>query len=165
MLDSGLAPKTVRNLLTFTYAVFERAIARAWCHENPLRYAPRPKRRRAGEANPDRQFLTAPELDAVLRAVPDEVVHRLPAPTRRGRNGPSPPPPPDVLGPVIRVLILAAAMTGLRQSECWGLAGERSMERAADQGAKHIRSRRAPCRWQVGPLDAPVGAAGRPSRP
>jgi hypothetical protein len=36
------------------------------------------------------------------------VVRREPPPTRRGRAGPAPPPPPDVLGPVLRVLILAA---------------------------------------------------------
>jgi DNA-binding transcriptional regulator YiaG len=54
-------------------------------------------------------------VTAVLRAIPDEVVERAPAPTRRGRPGPAPPPPPEVLGPVLRVLILAAAITGLRQ--------------------------------------------------
>ena len=59
----------------------------------------------------------------MLRAIPDEVVVRMPAPNRRGRGGPAPPPPADVLGPVLRVLILAAAMTGLRQSELWGCAG------------------------------------------
>ena len=57
----------------------------------------------------------------MLRAIPDEVVIRKPKPTRRGRRGPAPPPPPDVLGPVLWVVILAAAMTGLRQSELLGL--------------------------------------------
>ena len=123
LLTGGRSPKTVRNLLTFPHSVFEHAIANGWCHENPVRHAARPKRRRARDARPDLQFLTVPELDAVLRAIPDEVVHRAPAPTRRGRTGPAPPPPPDVLGPVLRVLILAAAMTGLRQSELLGLAG------------------------------------------
>lgn len=136
MLESGLAPKTVRNVLTFTYSVFEHAIAKGWCHENPVRYAPRPKRRRARDASPDLQFLTVLELDAVLRAIPDEAVHRQPAPTRRGRTGPSPPPPPDVLGPVLRVLILAAAMTGLRQSELLGLRW-----RDIDWTAQRIRVR------------------------
>ena len=89
MLDDGLAPKTVRNVLTFTHSVFEHAIAKGWCHENPVRYAARPKRRRARDARPDLQFLTVPELDAVLRAIPDKVVHRTPAPTRRGRTGPA----------------------------------------------------------------------------
>ena len=138
MLDGGLAPKTVRNVLTFTHSVFEHAIAKGWCHENPVRYAARPKRRRARDARPDLQFLTVSELDAVLRAIPDEVVHRPPAPTRRGRTGPAPPPPPDVLGPVLRVAILAAAMTGLRQSELLGLRW-----RDIDWTARRIRVRNA----------------------
>jgi len=138
MLDDGLSPKTVRNVLTFTHSVFEHAIAKGWCHENPVRYAARPKRRRARDARPDLQFLTVAELDAVLRAIPDEVVHRQPVPTRRGRKGPGPPPPSDVLGPVLRVVILAAAMTGLRQSELLGLRW-----RDIDWTAQRIRVRNA----------------------
>jgi integrase len=138
MLDDGLAPKTVRNVLTFTHSVFEHAIAKGWCHTNPVRYAARPKRRRARDARPDLQFLTVPELDAVLRAIPDEVVRRQPAPTRRGREGPAPPPPPDVLGPVLRIAILAASMTGLRQSELLGLRW-----RDIDWTARRIRVRNA----------------------
>ena len=57
----------------------------------------------------------------MIRAIPDDVVVRRPKPGRKGRPGPAPPPPPDVLGPVLRVLILAAATTGLRQSELLGL--------------------------------------------
>ncbi len=121
MLGAGLAPKSVRNVLTFLFAIFEHAIELDWTRENPVRRAARPKRRRATDANPDLQFLTVDELEAVLRAIPDEVVHRDPAPTRKGRRGPAPPPPPDVLGPVLRPLILAAAMSGLRQSELLGL--------------------------------------------
>src|ERR1700694_3762195 len=37
------------------------------------------------------------------------------------RGWPAPPPSPDVLGPVLRVVILAAAMTDLRQGELLGL--------------------------------------------
>jgi integrase len=121
MLDSGLAPKTVRNVMTFLHTIFEHAIDRRLIRENPVRRATRPGRRRKGDANPDLQFLTVEQLDAVIRAIPDEVVQRKPAPTRRGRRGPAPPPPPDVLGPVLRVLILVAAITGLRQSELIGL--------------------------------------------
>src|SRR3954454_13456582 len=40
---------------------------------------------------------------------------------RRPRAAGAPPVPPDVLGPVIRVIVLTAAMTGLRQSELLGL--------------------------------------------
>lgn len=121
MLTADLSPKTVRNVLSYLHSVFEHAIVRSWAVTNPVRHAARPKRRRATDANPDLQFLTVTELEAVIRAIPDEVVHRTPAPTRRGRSGPAPPPPPDTLGPVLRPLIRAAAMSGLRQSELLGL--------------------------------------------
>lgn len=121
MLKDGKSPKTVRNVLTFLHSVFEHAIENGWCSENPVRRAARPRRQRAGDAEPDVQFLTIDELEAVIRAIPNDTVMRRPNPTRRGRPGPGPPPPPDVLGPVLRVLILTAAMTGLRQSELLGL--------------------------------------------
>jgi len=136
MLRAGRSPKTVRNVLSFLHSIFEHAIDKDWTRENPVRRAVRPGRRRQGDAEPDLQFLTLPELDAVLRAIPDEVVARTPAPTRRGRRGPAPPPPPDVLGPVLRVLVLAAAMTGLRQSELLGLRW-----RDVDWDAQRIRVR------------------------
>jgi len=120
LLKKGLAPKSVRNIMGFLHGVFEHALDRGWVRENPVRRAEKPGRRRTG-VNPDLQFLSASEFEAVLRVIPDEVVIRCPAPTRRGRPGPAPPPSPDVLGPVLRVLILAAAMTGLRQSELLGL--------------------------------------------
>jgi integrase len=136
MLADGLKPKTVRNLLTFLHQVFEHAIDRGWTRDNPVRKASRPRRKRAGDIQPDLQFLTLTELEAVLRAIPNEVVHRRPASTRRGRSGPAPPPPPDVLGPVLRVVILTAAMTGLRQSELLGLRW-----RDVDWAAQRIRVR------------------------
>jgi integrase len=138
MLTSGSAPKTVRNALTFLYSIFEHAIDKGWCTENPVRRATRPKRRRAGDAEPDLQFLSVDELEAVIQAIPDETVMRTPAPRRRGKPGPAPPPPPDVLGPVLRVLIRAAAMTGLRQSELLGLRW-----RDVDWSAQRVRVRNA----------------------
>jgi len=136
MLGRGLKPKTVRNVVSFAHSIFEHAITRGWCTENPVRRAARPKRRRAGDAAPDLQFLTVAELDAVIRAIPGRIVHREPKPARRGRPGPSPPVPPDVLGPVLRVLVLAAAMTGVRQSELLGLRWEH-----VDWSAQRIRVR------------------------
>jgi integrase len=136
MLAVGRAPKAVRNVITFMHSVFEHAIDRRWTTQNPVRRASRPKRRRTGDANPDLQFLTLPELEAVLRAIPDHVVTRTPAPTHRGRAGSAPPVPPDVLGPVIRVTVLTAAMTGLRQSELLGLRW-----RDVDWSAQRIRIR------------------------
>lgn len=138
MLGSGLSPKTVRNVMSFLHSVFEHAIDLGWCRENPVRRAARPKRRRSSDADPDLRFLTLAQLNAVIAAIPDEIVLRTPAPTRRGRRGPAPPPPPDVLGPVLRVLVRAAAMTGLRQSELIGLRW-----RDVDWRAQRIRVRNA----------------------
>jgi integrase len=120
LLKRGLAPKSVRNILGFLNSVFEHGIDRGWVAENPVQRAEKPRRRGTG-ASPDLQFLTMSELDAVIRAIPDHVVFRKPAPTRHGRPGPAPPPSSDVLGPVLRVLIQTAALTGLRQSELIGL--------------------------------------------
>jgi len=75
----------------------------------------------------------------VLRVISDEVVVRVPGP-RNGRRGPAPPPPPDVLGPVLRVLVLTAAMTGLRQSELIGLRW-----RDVDWAAQRIRCATRSC--------------------
>lgn len=136
MLAKGRAPKTARNVLKFLHSVFEHAIDEGWCRENPVRQANRRSRRRPRDTNPDLQFLSVDELEAVIRAIPDEVVVRAPAPTRRGRAGAAPPPPPDVLGPVLRVLVRTAAMTGLRQSELLGLRW-----RDVDWQAQRVRVR------------------------
>jgi integrase len=121
LLESGLKPNTIRNITTFLGSCFEHAIRKRWASENPVRYSTRPKRRRSNDANPDLQFLTLEQLEAVLAAIPDEVVQPDPAPARQGRCGPAPPIPADVWGPVMRVIILVAAVTGLRQSELLGL--------------------------------------------
>ena len=138
MLAKGLAPKSVRNVMTFLHSIFEHAIHKKWATENPVRYATRPKRRRLNDADPDLKYLTLEELDRVLEAIPNEVVYPEPAPTRRGRGGPSPPVPPDVWGPVVRVIVLIAAITGLRQSELLGLRW-----RHVDWVAQRIRVRNA----------------------
>src|ERR1035437_7513933 len=138
MLRDGLSPKTVRNVMTFLHSIFEHALDRGAIRENPVRRATRPGRRRQGDTNPDLQFLTIEELDAVIRAVPDAAVIRTPAPTRRGRPGPAPPPPPDVPGPALRGVGLAAGMTGLRQGELLGLRW-----RDVDWSAQRIRVRNA----------------------
>jgi hypothetical protein len=80
MLASGSAPKTVRNVMTFVHSVFEEAIRLGWVSENPVRRAARPRRRRAGDANPDLQFLTLDQLERVIDAFPDQTVFRKPAP-------------------------------------------------------------------------------------
>jgi integrase len=136
LIERGLSAKTVRTVLTYLHGVFEHAIDLEWTRENPVRRAAKPRRRRVGDIDPDLRFLTLDELEAVIRAIPNEAVIRAPAPTRRGRRGQAPPPPPDVLGPVLRVLVLTAAMTGLRQSELLGLRW-----RDIDWSAQRVRVR------------------------
>jgi integrase len=138
MLTAGLKPTSVRNVLVFLHAVFEHALELGWTRDNPVRRAARPRRRRTGKVNPDLQFLTLTELDAVLHAIPDQIVHRMGGSARAGRPGPAPPPPPDVLGPVLRVVVLTAAMTGLRRSELLGLRW-----RDVDWQAQRLRVRNA----------------------
>ena len=87
--------------------------------------AARPKRRRAGDADPDLQFLAPAELDRVIGAIPDHVVDK------------------DALGPVMRVLLLAAGTTGLRQSELRGLRW-----RDVDTRAQRVRVRNAWVRYE-----------------
>jgi integrase len=120
MLARGSAPKTVRNVMTFWHSVFALAIRNGWITLNPVVDAARPRRRRAGDANPDLQFLTMRELDAVIAAIPDMVVER------------------DVFGPVLRVIIRTAGTTGTRQSELLGLRW-----RDVDVAAQRIRVRNA----------------------
>jgi hypothetical protein len=83
MLGRGLSPKTLRNVMSFLYSTFALAQDRDWVEVDPVARATRPLRRRR-DATADLQFLTVEELDAVLEAIPDEVVLREPAPTRKG---------------------------------------------------------------------------------
>jgi integrase len=137
-LARDLSPKTVRMHPAFLHQVFEHAIDLEWTRDNPVRRAAKPRRVRPGDADPDLQFLSMEELAAVLRAIPDEPVVRESAPTRAGKAGPAPPPPPDVLGPVLRVVVLTAALTGLRQGELLALRW-----RDVDWEAQRIRVRRS----------------------
>lgn len=88
----GLSSKTVCNHLNFLHGLWSFAIKREWALKNPVALVDRPRMPRFKERRI--QFLTREELDAVVRAVPD-----------------------DVLGSVERPLYLMAAMTGLRQGE------------------------------------------------
>jgi integrase len=104
LLAKGLAPKTVRNTMTFLHSVFALAVRKGW----------------ATDASPDLQFLTPRELDAVIAVIPDVVVDR------------------DSLGPVLRLVILAAGTTGVRQSELLGMRW-----RDIDAVAQRVRIRNA----------------------
>jgi len=142
-VSPALGKRRIDVVRRFLHSVFALALANEWIERNPVAAAARPKRRRRGDANPDLRFLTVEQLDLALAAIPDEVVAAPPAPTRRGRRVTGPPPPPDVLGPVLRVLILAAAFTGLRQSELIGLRWK-----DVDFGSQRIRVRNAVVRGE-----------------
>src|SRR5689334_6116661 len=125
MLAKGASPKTVRNVMTFLSSVFSLAVKKGWAQSNPVEDAARPRRRRDGDADPDLQFLKLPGLDAVIEQIADYVVDR------------------DSLGPVLRLVILAAASTGLRQSELLGLRW-----RDVDITAQRVRVRNAWVRYE-----------------
>ena len=88
----GLATKTVQNHLNFLHGIFSFAVKRGWATTNPVALVDRPMGSRAKSKR--LQFLQPEELDAVIRATPD-----------------------DRLGAVERPLYLCAAMTGIRQGE------------------------------------------------
>ena len=90
----GSAPKSIRNYLGVLHSIFELAIEKGWARENPVKRAAKPE----DDGNPEIRFLTIEEVEAVLLAVPD-----------------------DVLGSIEATLYLTAAMTGLRQGELLGL--------------------------------------------
>ena len=79
------------NHLNFAHGLFSFALKRGWVASNPVAAVDRP---RAAGANPDIRYLDRGEVEALLRAVPD-----------------------DLLGPTDHALYLTATMTGLRQGE------------------------------------------------
>jgi integrase len=94
--EEGLSSKTVQNHLNFLHGLFRYAIKRGWASVNPVEHVDRPKKNRSVDRR--LRFLKVSELEAVIRAIPD-----------------------DVLGRIEAALYLAAAMTGLRQGELLGL--------------------------------------------
>jgi integrase len=92
----GLSTKTVQNHLTFLHGIFKFARKRGWVSTNPVASVDRP--RQVGSSRRRVRYLQPDELDAVVRAVQD-----------------------DVLEAVERALYVTAAMTGLRQGELLAL--------------------------------------------
>jgi integrase len=118
-LAEGKAPKSVVNWLGFLGSIFRFAVRRGWARLNPVASVEKP-RRRDGEV--DIRFLDREELEALIRAVPD-----------------------DELGSIERVLYRAGAMTGLRRGELLAL---RWMDIA--WGNRVIRVRRSFTRGEFG---------------
>ena len=72
-LKKGIGTKTVRNMLGFLHQVFEHGIALKLIRDNPVRHAEKPGGKKSG-ANPDIQFLTVSQLEAVICEIPDKIV-------------------------------------------------------------------------------------------
>ncbi|MFL5846265.1 MAG: tyrosine-type recombinase/integrase [Solirubrobacteraceae bacterium] len=88
----GLSSKTVGNHLIFLHGLFSFAVKREWVARNVVALVDRPRPARFKDRRI--KFLIREEIEAVLRACPE-----------------------DYLGAVERPLYLTAAMTGLRQGE------------------------------------------------
>lgn len=130
-LADGKAPKSVRNYLGLLHSLFAYAEREEWTRGNPCKLVEKPG---DDDGDADIRFLDDAELEALLRAVPDEGV-----------------------GLLDRVLYLAAAMTGLRQGELLGLRW-----RDIDWSASRVRVRQNYVRGEeVEALD-PFGSARRP---
>lgn len=89
-LESGKAPKSVRNYLGFLHSVLAYGMKRGWCDRNPAALVDKPRT----ETYADIRFLSLDELEAILGATPA-----------------------TPLGMTDRLVFLAAAMTGMRRGE------------------------------------------------
>lgn len=98
-LAAGLAPATVIHHVTILGGLFRFAVKRGWASSNPVAMVDRPRQRPRSRGR--LRFLHREEVEALLRAVPE-----------------------DELGRVERPLYLCAAMTGLRQGELLALKCE-----------------------------------------
>jgi integrase len=116
---SGAARQSIINRLNLLGGIYGHAVKRGWADTNPVAAVDRP---RSDGGNADIRFIDSTELEALLRAVPD-----------------------DTLGAMERVLYLAAAMTGLRQGELVALRW-----RDIDWAAGLLRVRRSYTRGTYG---------------
>ena len=116
---AGQAAKSVANYLGFLHSIYRFAERRRWVTSNPCRLVEKP---RAADVDADIRFLDIAEIEALLRAVPD-----------------------DHLGRVEKVMYLAAAMTGMRQGE---LLAVRWLD--VDWSAQRVRVRRNFVRGKFG---------------
>jgi len=115
----GFARQTIINRINLLHGVYQYAVKRGWAVSNPVAAVDRPQ---ANGADPDIRFLDAAEVDALIRAVPD-----------------------DDLGRMEAVLYLTAAMTGLRQGELVALRWQ-----DVDWSASLLRVRRSYTRGEFG---------------
>lgn len=127
MTASGKAPKTIRNVAGTLHSVLALAVTERLIERNPCDMARLP----AVHQSQDIRFLTAPELERVLAAPPrdeDDVTQA------------------EVdWWPVLRLLVLTAAMTGMRLGELRALRWK-----DLDYGAMKVRVRQSYVRGQYG---------------
>lgn len=116
---SGAARQLIINRLSLLGGIYGHAVKRGWADTNPVAAVDRP---RPDGADADIRFLDSTELEAVIRAVPD-----------------------DALGAMERVLYLTATMAGLRQGELIALRW-----RDIDWSAGLVRVRRSDTRGTYG---------------
>ena len=120
MARSGRSTKTALNAAGVLHSIFELARREGWVVANPCSLVDKPQ---APPTDADIRFLEPEEIEALLRAVPDD---------DRGR--------------VERPMYLAAAMTGMRQGELLALRW-----RDVDWAARRVRVRRSYVRGEFGP--------------
>jgi integrase len=116
MLRAGLAPKTVRNVVGTLHSVMGRAVKDKYIERNPVGLAELPRVPRSRKL----RFLSHAELERVLAAAPpdddEEIANSFPVRAKYGG-----PQAVRDWWPVVRLLILTAAMTGMRLGELLGL--------------------------------------------
>ncbi len=69
---AGRASKSTQNYLGVLHGIFDFAIRRGWMRANPVKLAERPRKAQTEEV----RFLSMPEVEALLRAVPDDDLGR-----------------------------------------------------------------------------------------
>jgi integrase len=132
LAEAGLAARTRSGIFKLLSQIFAFAVRHGWCEDNPCRSVRRPRVRDCSEI----RFLNQQELDALIAAVD---VSALP------------------FGYTDRAILLAAAMTGMRQGELLALRW-----RDVDWKAKRIRVRR---NYTRGHWSTPKSRSGERSVP
>jgi integrase len=120
LLERGYAPKSIRNYLGLLHGIFEFARRKRWATSNPCELVEGPQ---DSDADQEIHFLDQTEVEALIRAAPD-----------------------DDLGEMEAVMYRAAAMSGLRQGELLAL---RWMD--IDWLARKVRVRFSRSRGRLGP--------------
>jgi integrase len=140
MLASGLAPKTIRNVVGTLHSVLALALERQLIERNPCQMARLPEVRRTG----DIRFLTPDEVERVLAADPGDDDETIAATFPVGSKYGGPKAVRD-WWPVLRLLVLTAAMTGMRLGELRALRW-----RDLDYSAMKVRVRQSYVRGEYG---------------